>query len=445
MAKKPPTPEITFTPPANLEAEQSVLGAILVRPEVLNEVADILSPTDFYREAHGRIFAAMLALYAKGEPVDLVTVNALLKEQGQLEAVGGPVFLAGLSEQVGFATNALYYARIITDKARVRRLLDATQEISGACLAPVENISEFMDQAEQRFFEASRVNEGGGQIHPIGKLAVKVVERLEAAYGHENDLHGLLTGLFDYDRLTAGLHPGELTILAARPSMGKTALGLNIVWHVSHVLNEPVVFFSLEMPEEQLVQRLMSAGGRIDGQRVRRGLLDSQDWAKLQSIAGDMQDAPIFIDDSPGLRVMEMRARCRRMKSRHGLSLIVVDYLQLMGEPQGSRSRDEAVGKNAQAIKELAKELSVPALICCQVNREAEKRSGKRYQLSDLRESGAIEQAADNVLFMWREKEDVIAELELAKQRNGPVGKFKLTYSPAFTRFDNFAGESWAK
>jgi replicative DNA helicase len=404
-------PKIGYQPPADQEAEQSVLGAILVRPEVLDRVIDLLRPEDFYREAHGRIFRAMLDLYGKSEPVDLVTVCAMLRQRGQLEGVGGDVFLAGLSEQVGFATNAKYYARIVKDKATLRRTLDACQEIAGACLAPVDNVGEFLDTAEQRIFEVAHEQQKSEMV------SLKALSRAHFVYQedlHERkaEAHGLLTGFYDYDRLTAGLHPGELTILAARPGMGKTALCLNVAWSVGE--REPVGIFSLEMEKErQLTNRLVSSAGRIDGDHIKRGKMDGEEWAKRERVQERLEESLIWIDDTPGLMQLQLRAKCRRLKARHGLSLVIVDYLQLMKAPR-MRSRDEEVSHVAYALKELSKELSVPVLVACQVNREIEKRTGKmqrKYLLSDLRESGAIEQAADNILFLFREPEDVIADL----------------------------------
>jgi replicative DNA helicase len=433
MAKQ----QINYQPPADQEAEQSVLGAILVRPQVLDDVVDLLQPQDFYREAHGRIYQAMLDLYAKSEPVDLVTVCALLRQQGKLDGVGGHVFIAGLSEQVGYATNGPHYARIVKDKSTLRRTLDISQQIAASCLAPIDNVPEFLDAAEQKIFEVAHEQQKSEMVH-LKTLSQANHRFMEDLHERKAETHGLLTGFYDLDRLTAGLHPGELTILAARPGMGKTALCLNIAWSVGE--RETVGLFSLEMEKErQLTNRIVAAAGRIDGDHVRRGRMNGEEWAKREKVQDRLDESLIWIDDTPGLTPLQLRAKCRRLKARHGLSLVIVDYLQLMKAPR-LRSRDEEVSHIAYALKELSKELSVPVLVACQVNREVEKRSGRKYLLSDLRESGAIEQAADNILFLYRDKEDVIGELDLAKQRNGAVGSFKLAYSAAYTRFDNFAG-----
>jgi replicative DNA helicase len=428
---------LAYTPPAHQEAEQSVLGAILVRPEVLDTLADMLRPGDFYREAHGLIYRAILDLYGRGEPVDLVTVSAHLKERGKLEAVGGPAFLAGLSEEVGFATNAGYYARLVSDKAVLRRILDCSQEIAAACLAPVENVPEFLDRAEQKVFDVVHGDRGGDMaMAPLGDLAKANWNHLETLFYQGKEATGLLTGFYDYDRYTAGLHPGELTVLAARPGMGKTALALNIAWNVGQ--DNPVAFFSLEMDKaRQLITRMVAQAGRIDGDRLRRCRLTQGEWAQRGQVQMALEDAKIWIDDTPGLTPLQLRARCRRLKARQNLALVIVDYLQLMRVP-GMRSREEEIREIAYSLKELSKELGVPVLAAAQVNRDVEKRSGTRYQLSDLRESGAIEQASDNVLFLYREKEGVVAKMDLAKQRNGRVGFFELAYSAPFCRFDNY-------
>lgn len=430
-------PQVGYQPPIDTEAEQSVLGAILVRPTVLDDMVDLLHPGDFYREAHGRIFQTMIDLSAKSEPVDLVTVCALLRHRGHLESVGGHVFVAGLSEQVGYATNGVFYARIVKDKATLRRTLDVSQQIAAACLAPVDNVPDFLDAAEQKMFDVAHEQQKSEMV------SLKDLSRVHCAYLedlHERKVesHGLLTGFYDYDRLTAGLHPAELTILAARPGMGKTAACLNIAWIVGKI--EPVGLFSLEMDKKrQLINRFIAGTARIDGDHLKRCRLNGDEWARIERAKSRLEDSLIWIDDTPGLTPLQLRAKCRRLKARHGLSLVIVDYLQLM-QARRIGSRDEQVAHIAYALKELSKELSLPVLVACQVNREVEKRPGRKYQLSDLRESGAIEQAADNVLFLYREKEDVVGEFDLAKQRNGAVGTFKLAYSAAYTRFDNFAG-----
>jgi replicative DNA helicase len=427
----------SYNPPASLEAEQSVLGAILVSPEIMDQIVDLLEPSDFYREAHGKIYQAMLDLYAKNEPVDLVTVCALLKDRGQLDGVDGPAFLAGLSSEVGFAINGPYYAGIVKDKATIRRTLDACQKIAGACLGQVDNVAEFLDAAEQRIFDVAH-GQKKVEIHSLKDLSQANYVNLETLHNQGQEATGLLTGYYDYDSLTAGLHPGEMTILAARPGMGKTALGGNIAWNVGKSGKKGVAIFSLEMVKEQFTNRLISGAGRIDGDHLRRCRLSPDEWVAREAVQGKLDASLIWIDDTAGLTPLALRARCRRLKARQGLALVIVDYLQLMRAPR-LRSREEEVSHIAYSIKELAKELGVPILAICQVSREIEKRSGTKYFLSDLRESGTLEQASDNVLFLYREKEGVTADLDLAKQRNGRVGFFKLAYSAQFCKFDNYA------
>lgn len=438
MTRAKPQTDPNFSPPASIEAEQSVIGAILLRPSVFDQVMDIISVQDFYRQSHRQIYQAMLDLYIRQEPIDFRLLVELLRERGQLEEVGGSGFLLGLSEHVGIAINADHYARIVRDKATLRRLIECSQEIAGACLSPQEDINELLDWTESRFFEVTD-QQNTSQIMSVGDIGRDDLEKMEEVFYQDKETHGLHTGFQDLDRLTVGLHPGEETILAARPGMGKTSLALNISWNVGHKKKEPVVIFSLEMPREQLVRRMISSAAQIDGEKLRRCRLSPEEWSLRNEIQADLNEAPIFIDDKPAISALEIRAKCRRLKSRHGLSLVIIDYLQLMREPHKSRSRDEAVSQNAYSIKALAKELSVPILVCCQVNREIDKEKRKKYRLSDLRESGAVEQAADNIWFLWRDEGAVVADLTLGKQRNGPVGSLQLRYWPEFCRFDNFA------
>ncbi|MHB9074728.1 MAG: replicative DNA helicase [Desulfobaccales bacterium] len=443
---------VGYTPPANPEAEQSVLGAILVRPEAMDRIADVIVPEDFYREAHGRIYQAMLDLYGKGEPVDLVTVNALLKERGQLEGVGGPVFLAGLSEQVGFATNAEYYANLVKDKAVLRRLLDCSQEIAAGCLSPVENVAEFLDAAEHKVFQVAEAKVRPG-FSPLSALVDNEIATLEAIWGRKDgSLTGVTSGFKDLDNYTAGFQASDLIILAARPSMGKTALALNIAFNAAYRSKPPVpvAFFSLEMSKEQLVRRLLSGEGRVDASQIRRAaFLTGDEWRKLQEAAGVLLDCPIYIDDTPAATVLDIRAKSRRLKADGKLGLIVIDYLQLMQGRAELSSREQQISEISRSLKGLAKELKVPVIALSQLSREPEKRERKRPQLSDLRESGAIEQDADVVMFIYRDEvyrkdsadNKGIAEVILGKQRNGPIGTVKLHFEAKFTRFDDLERE----
>lgn len=437
-----------YTPPTSPEAEQSVLGAILLRPEVMDQLADLLGPEDFYREAHGRIYRAMMDLYQRNEPVDLVTVTALLKERGQLEGVGGPVFLASLSEQVGFATNAAHYGRLVHDKAVLRRLLACSQEIAAECLAPVEDVGEFLDAAEQRVFQVAEAKIRPG-FDALGALVEKEIHTLEAIWHREaGRITGVPSGFIDLDNKTAGFQRGDLIIIAARPSMGKTALALNIAYHAAYQAQVPVAFFSLEMSKEQLVRRLLSSVGEVDANNLRRAFLSNQEWANLQTAAGYLLDCPIYIDDTPASTVLEIRAKARRLKAEGKLGLLIIDYLQLMRGRGEAPSREQEISEISRSLKALAKELSVPVVALSQLSREPEKREKKRPQLSDLRESGAIEQDADVVMFIYRDElyrpdspDKGTAEVIIGKQRNGPTGTIKLAFRDKFTRFDPLAQE----
>lgn len=429
------------SPPSNQEAEQSVLGAILARPQVMDDIADQIKPVDFYREAHGRIFQAIMDLYAKNEPIDLVTVTALLKERGQLEGVGGPVFLMTLTEQVGFSVNAPKYAKIVAEKATLRRLLEATQTIAGACLAPVENLAEFLDEAENMVFSVVDTTVRPG-FKGIGPLAVAEYNALEQIFERKEMLTGVPSGFKDLDNLTAGFQNSDLIIVAARPSMGKTALALNIAHNAAKRTGTPVGFFSLEMSEEQLTRRQLSSSAMVDANNLRRAFLAPAEWEKLQIAVDTLQDLPLYIDDTPGATVMDIRSKCRRLRKEGKLGLVVIDYLQLMRGRGQNRERE--ISEISRSLKALAKELNIPVIALSQLSRKCEERPDKRPQLSDLRESGAIEQDADLVLFVYRDelynKESLdkgLAEIIVGKQRNGPIGMVKLQFQGRFTRFDS--------
>ncbi len=441
-------PPAGLTPPANIEAEQSVLGAILLRAQALDQVADVLRPEDFYRTAHGHIYQAMLDLWGRGEPVDLVTVTALLRERNRLEDVGGPVFLASLSEHVGTAANAAYYARLVHEKAILRRLLECSQNIAQACLAPVEDVDEFLDGAENEIFKVAESKIRFG-FQAVGFLVEQEVATLEAIWHRDKGrITGVPSGFPDLDQLTAGFQPGDLIIIAARPSMGKTALALNIAFNAAYGEGVPVAFFSLEMSKEQLVRRLLSAVGEIDATRLRRAFLDKEEWQKLQEAASLLLECPIFIDDSPAPSVLEVRGKARRLKAEGKLGLVMVDYLQLMRGRSDAPSREQEISDISRSLKALAKELHVPVIALSQLSRKVEDRPKKEPQLADLRESGAIEQDADVILFIYRDEvynenspEKGQARILLKKQRNGPTGEFRLAFRGLYTRFDSFAPE----
>jgi len=441
-------PPAGLTPPANLEAEQSVLGAVLLRAQTLDQVADLLTPEDFYRPVHGRIYQAMLDLWSRGEPVDLVTVTALLQERGRLEEVGGPVFLATLSEHVGTAANAAYYARLVHEKSVLRRLLERSQELAQACLAPVEDVDQFLDWAEGEIFKVaeSKIRPG---FQALGALVEREVATLESIWHREQGrITGIPSGFADLDSLTAGFQNGDLIIIAARPSMGKTALALNIAFNAAYDAQVPVAFFSLEMSKEQLVRRLISSVGEIDASHLRRAFLTDGEWQKLQEAASFLMECPFFIDDSPAATVLEVRSKARRLKAERKLGLVIVDYLQLMRGRSDAPSREQEISDISRSLKALAKELSVPVIALSQLSRKVEDRPGKEPQLADLRESGAIEQDADVILFIYRDEvyhdnspEKGQARILLKKQRNGRTGNFRLAFRDLYTRFDSFEPE----
>lgn len=443
-------PSAGLTPPANLEAEQSVLGAVLLRAQALDQVADLLTPEDFYRPGHGHIFQAMLDLWSRGEPVDLVTVTALLKERGRLEEVGGPVFLAALSEHVGTAANAAYYARLVHEKAVLRRLLERSQYISQACLAPVEDVDQFLDWAEGEVFRVaeSKIRPG---FQALGPLVDQEVATLESIWHREQGrITGVPSGFTDLDNLTAGFQNDDLVVIGARPSMGKTALALNIAFYAAYEKQVPVGFFSLEMSKEQLVRRLLSSVGMIDASHLRRAFLTGEEWQKLQEAASYLMECPIYIDDTPAATVLEVRSKARRLRAEGKLGLVILDYLQLMRGRSDAQSREQEISDISRSLKALAKELHVPVIALSQLSRKVEERKQEKIpELADLRESGAIEQDADVIIFIYRDevytgedsKEKGIARIYLKKQRNGPTGDFKLFFDKPYTLFRSFAAE----
>jgi replicative DNA helicase len=432
-----------YTPPANPEAEQSVLGAILVRPGVLDLVAVLITPADFYREAHGNIYQAMLDLRDSGKPVDLVTVTALLKERGKLEGAGGPVFLAGLSEQVGFATNAEYYARVVKDKARLRRFIDKTQAVTGAAFGPQENVSEFLETAAQEILDST------GSAHENEAVSLQTMVETQSSVVeqqfYEKEPTGIPVGYLDLGRLISW-EPGDLIILAARPSMGKTALALNFMLKVAAAGSHAGII-TLETSKEKLTRRFMSIIGRINGHRMNQGRLQASEWVQFVKLREQVEGLPIWIDDTPSLNIAEIRARARNQRKAGQLDFLVVDYLQLAKPLKRGRSREEEVAELSRGLKSLAKELNIPVLAVSALNRKFAERTNKRPQRSDLRESGAIEFDADKIMFLYREEEDKpnddkvrgIAELDVDKHKDGPTGKVKLAFQKEFFRFEDLA------
>jgi replicative DNA helicase len=431
-------------PPQNLMAEQAVLGGIMLDNQALNKVMDVLVADDFYREAHQKIYAAMIDLSLKGEAIDLVTVTERLKARGQLDLAGGVAYVTMLVDTLPTAANILSYARIVREKAVLRCLIAAATGIVGSCYGEIDNVDELMDEAEKAIFEVAdrRIAPTFSHIKSIVKDSFKTIERL---YESQQLITGVPSGFTDLDRMTSGFQRSDLIIIAGRPSMGKTAFALNIAQHAAIQAGVPVAVFSLEMSKEQLVLRMLCSEAEVDAHRLRSGFLARSDWPKLTRAAGVLSEVPMFIDDTPAMSVLEMRAKARRLKAEYDVGLIVVDYLQLMRSPYSAESREREISDISRSLKALAKELNLPVVALSQLNRGVESRQDKRPQLSDLRESGAIEQDADVILFVYREevydKENPdkkgLAEIIVGKQRNGPVGFTKLKFFHEFTTFRN--------
>ena len=447
---KPPTdPSLHHVPPQSIEAEESILSAILIDNDVLYDVVEILSPDDFYKTAHKKIYAAIIELFSKSEPVDLVTLTNVLQSGGELENVGGAAHLAALIDTVPAAANAMHYARIVHDKACLRQLIAQSNAVVKRCYQDQGDVEDLLNFAESAIFDISE-NKVKPSFYTLGKLIESNIDMLEERQGNKALITGVPTGFTKLDHKTAGLQPSDLIILAARPSMGKTALALNIARHAAIAGNIPTAIFSLEMSKEQLSLRMLCAEARIDSSKLRSGFFSRDDWVKLTDAAGVLSEAPIYIDDSPDLSAMVIRAKARRLKMDKDLGLIFVDYLQLMRGQGNQERRDLEISEISRSMKILAKELSVPVVALSQLNRKLEERSDKRPQLSDLRESGALEQDADVVAFIYRDEvynkdennpNRGTAELIVAKQRNGPVGTVPLTFLNAYTRFENPAAE----
>jgi replicative DNA helicase len=439
-------PYLYHLPPQSLEAEESILSAILVDNNTLLEILEILSPEDFYRSAHQKIFSAISELFSRNEPVDLVTLTNILREHDRLEEIGGAAYLANLVDTVPLAVNAQYYAKIVYDKACLRRLIEKTNSIAKRCFEDRGDVDDVIDFAETSIFEISE-NKIRPTFYPIGKIIESNIDVLEERQGNRALVTGVATGFTKFDELTAGLQKSDLVILAGRPGMGKTALALNIAKNAAVDANIPVAIFSLEMSKEQLSLRMLSSEARIDSSRLRRGFISQDDWIKITDSAGVLSQAPIFIDDSPNITALEIRAKSRRLKMEKDIGLIVIDYLQLMKGRVSAERRDLEISEISRSLKALAKELDLPVIALSQLNRKLEERSDKRPQLSDLRESGALEQDADVVAFLYRDElynkdennpNKGKAELIVSKQRNGPTGFTILTFLDTYTRFENY-------
>lgn len=438
-------------PPQNIEAEQSVLGGMLIENKAINRVMEILSEDDFYREAHRKIYNAILNLSERDEPADLITLTNELRRMNQLESVGGASYIASLIDSVPTAANIEYYAKIVKERSILRKLIQTSTDIITQCYEEQGDVEDFLDEAERAIFEISekRVRPSFYPIREIVKSSFKTIERL---YEKKELVTGVPSGFKELDQKTAGFQPSDLIIVAGRPSMGKTAFCLNLAQYAAIEKRIPVAIFSLEMSKEQLVIRMLCSEAMVDGTRLRTGFLHESDWPRLTLAAGNLSDAPIFIDDTPALSILELRAKARRLNADHGLGMIIIDYLQLMRGRGKAESRQQEISEISRSLKALAKELNIPVIAVSQLSRKTEERTGNRPQLSDLRESGAIEQDADLILFLYRDEvynrsEDNPnrgkAEVIIGKQRNGPTGKIELAYLDKFTTFkDLYRGDS---
>ena len=437
-------------PPHNAEAEQAVLAGILINNDALNDVMDIITPEDFYREAHAHLFDGMVQLYNNNEPIDLITLSQQLLRRNLLEVAGGNDYLASLVDAVSTSAGILHHSNIVRDLSVRRKLITQCSAISESCFQDWQQTDELLELAEQSIFDIAeeKVGEGFSSLHDVVKESFK---KLESVAEYEGFVTGVPTDFEDFDRLTAGLQPTDLIIIAGRPSMGKTALALNIGYNAAARTKKGVAIFSLEMSKLHLGMRLLGFQAGINATKLRTGFLNDNDWMKLTESANLLSELAIYIDDNSALSVLEMKAKCRRLKKKQDLALVIVDYLQLIQGRRSAESRQMEISEISRTLKALAKDLNVPVVALSQLNRKVEDRPNKRPQLSDLRESGAIEQDADVIAFIYRDEvynptsdeNRNLAEIILAKQRNGPTGFFKLTFEKECTRFRNYTQDEY--
>lgn len=432
-------------PPQNLEAEIAVLGSMLIEEEAIGQAVELAKASFFYRDAHKKIFQAIVDLYSSNKAVDLVTLTEELKKKGALEEVGGAAYLTELTAAVPTAANVAHYAKIVKEKAILRNLINTATQIVAQSYDGQQDANVLLDKAERLIFDISGSQLQGVSVS-IKDIIKDSIEAIEGFYRRKAHVTGLPTGFDDLDMMTAGLHSGELIVIAGRPSMGKSALSACIAEYVGVQEQKPVAIFSIEMSKEQLVQRMLCSHARVELQKARSGFLTQSDWPKLVTAAGRLAEAPIYIDDSAGLTALELRAKARRLKSRHNIELIIVDYLQLMTGSTNIENRQQEISEISRSLKALAKELNLPLIAVSQLSRAPEKRETFRPRLSDLRESGAIEQDADVVMLLFREEyynpkeaNKGIAEVIVAKQRNGPVGSQNLIFLSEYTKFENLS------
>ena len=432
--------------PHSIEAEQSVIGAMLMDADAVDIASEMLREEDFYARQYGVLFSAILEMHRKGEAVDPVTLRSRLQEKDLPPEIYGSSAILELIEQVPTSANIKTYAGIVAEKSLLRRMIRANEEIAGACYTQKDDIEEIMNQAEKKIFEISQKRDSEGFV-PIRQIVLNAIDKIEYASHIKGNVTGLSTGFTDLDNRTAGFQPSDLILIAARPSMGKTALVLNIAEHMTLRENRCTAIFSLEMSKEQLTNRLFAMESHVDAQKIRTGDLTEREWADLIESAGIIGESRLIIDDTPAISVSQMRSKCRKYKMEFGLEMVIVDYLQLMsGSGRSGESRQQEISDISRSLKALARELNVPVVALSQLSRAVESRPNHRPMLSDLRESGAIEQDADVVMFIYRDdyynpdsEKKGIAEIIIAKQRNGPIGTVELSWQPALTKFANLA------
>lgn len=436
---------IKRTMPNSLEAEQSLIGSMIMDRDAIMTASELLVKEDFYHQQYGILFEAMVELFNNREPVDLITLQNKLKEMNVPPEISSLEYVKDLVDAVPTSANAKYYAQIVRDKAMLRRMIRTTEDIANDCYQGSESTEVLLEQTEKKIFDLLQ-NRGGGDFVPIKQVVINALDRIEKASKTQGNVTGIATGFLDLDYKTSGLQPSDLILVAARPSMGKTALVLNIAQYVAFHSDLCTAIFSLEMSKEQLVNRLFSLESRVDAQKLRSGDLSDADWEKLIEGAGTIGQSRLIIDDTPGISVSELRSKCRKYKLEHDLKLIIIDYLQLMSGSGGraSDSRQQEISEISRSLKGLARELNVPVIALSQLSRAVEQRPDHRPMLSDLRESGAIEQDADVVMFIYRDdyynkdtEDKGIAEIIIAKQRNGPIGTINLVWLPEYTKFAN--------
>ena len=436
--------------PHSIEAEQSVIGSMILDQEAITIASEIILPEDFYNKQYGVLFSAMVELHDEGKPVDIVTLQDRLKEKDVPPEVSSLEFIRDIITAVPTSANVRYYARIVSEKSTLRKLIRLVGEIENNCYAGKESLEVILEDTEKQVFDlVQRRNTGDNVL--IRKIVMNALQRIEAASMNDGNITGIATGFFDLDVMTSGMQPADLVLIAARPSMGKTAFVLNIAQHAAFKLKRPVAIFSLEMSKEQLVNRLFSLESSVDAQHLRNGQLDENEWEKLIESAGVIGKSKLIIDDTPGISIQELRSKCRKFKLEHGLDMIIIDYLQLMSGGGRSESRQQEISEISRSLKALAREMNVPVLALSQLSRAVEQRPDHRPMMSDLRESGAIEQDADVVMFIYRDdyynkdtEKPGVAEIIIGKQRNGPVGTVELAWMAKYTRFANLAKKNFA-